>query len=229
MPDPPSHSEASQRAPEPERYPGYDVLTKRHSPSWNEKTRRVIAERLRTPREPRFFNVHEIDTVRAIAARVTPQPVHRPAIPVAELVDHKLHSGRQDGYRAADMPREREAWRRGIKALDAESHAAYGKAFRELGAAEQDALFRLMERGDLSDPAWGGMPAKTFFNQRLLTDIVDAYWSYPTAWSEMGYGGPASPRGYVRMGYGERDSWEPAEAHGGDLEAVRRINERVGE
>ena len=219
----------SHRAPGPERYPGYDVLTKRTSPSWNDQTRRVIAERLRTPREPRFFNVHELDTVRAIAARVTPQPAHRPAIPVAELVDHKLHINRQDGYRAADMPREREAWRRGIEALDAESRAAHGKAYRELDAAEQDALLRRMEQGDLHHEAWGGMPPKTFFNQRLLTDIVDAYWSYPTAWSEMGYGGPASPRGYVRMGYGERDPWEPAESHGGDTEAVRRINEHVGE
>ncbi len=35
-----------------ERYPGYDVLTKRHSPSWNDKTREVIAKRLRTPLEP---------------------------------------------------------------------------------------------------------------------------------------------------------------------------------
>jgi hypothetical protein len=215
------------RAPAPERYPGYDVLTKRHSPSWNEKTRQVIAARLRTPLERGFLNVHELETVRAIAARVTPQPAHRPAIPVAELVDHKLHKNRQDGYRAEDMPREREAWRRGIEALDAESQAAHGRAFRELGPAEQDALLRRMERGELHDPLWGGMPPRTFFNQRLLTDIVDAYWSYPTAWSEMGYAGPASPRGYVRMGYDERDPWEPAQAQGGNAEAVRRINERI--
>lgn len=227
MREPPSSRAQHHRSPGPERYPGYDVLTKRNSPSWNDKTREVIAARLRTPREPRFFNVHELDTVRAIAARVTPQPAHRPAIPVAELVDHKLHIDRQDGYRAADMPRAREAWRRAIAALDAESHAAHGRPFRELGGAEQETLLRRMEQGELHDPAWGGMPPRTFFNQRLLTDIVDAYWSYPTAWSEMGYGGPASPRGYVRMGYGERDPWEPAESHGGDTEAVRRINERI--
>ncbi|HEY2590280.1 MAG TPA: hypothetical protein VGI35_01710 [Steroidobacteraceae bacterium] len=71
------------------------------------------------------------------------------------------------------------------------------------------------------------MPPKTFFNQRLLTDIVDAYWSYPTAWSEMGYGGPASPRGYVRMGYDERDPWEPAQARDDDAAGTRRINQRI--
>ncbi len=29
-----------------ERYPGYDVLAKRHTPSWNEKTREVVDRRL---------------------------------------------------------------------------------------------------------------------------------------------------------------------------------------
>ncbi len=218
---------ADHRLPGTERYPGYDVLAKRNSPSWNDKTREVIAKRLRTPLEPRFLNVHELETVRAIAARITPQRPHRPPIPVAELVDHKLHVDRQEGYRAAAMPRVREAWRRGIAALDAESQASHGRAFRELEPVQQDALLRRMEQGDLNDPAWGGMPPKTFFNQRLLTDIVDAYWSHPTAWSEMGYGGPASPRGYVRMGYDERDPWEGAEAHVADAEAARRINERI--
>ncbi len=217
-----------RRLPGPARYPGYDVLAKRDTPSWNDKTRAVIAQRLRVPREPQFLDIHELETLRAIAAHITPQPVDRPAIPVAELVDHKLHIERQDGYRAADMPREREAWRRGLKELDTEARAAHGRAFRESSAAEQRALLERMERGDLHDPAWDGMPPKTFFNQRLLTDIVDAYWSHPTAWSEMGWGGPASPRGYVRMKYDERDPWEAAESHGADAEQVRRINERIG-
>jgi hypothetical protein len=212
----------------PERFPGYDVLTKRHTPSWNAKTREVIAERLATPREPRFLNIHELATVTALAGPVTPQPRHRPPVPVAELIDHKLHVNRQDGYRAQDMPREREAWRRGLRALDAEAQGAHGRAFLDLDPAAQLDLLRRMERGDLHDSAWGGMPPKTFFNQRLLTDVVDAYWSHPTAWSEMGFGGPASPRGYVRMDYDERDPWEAAESHGDDVETVRRVNQRIG-
>ncbi|MGH8260986.1 MAG: gluconate 2-dehydrogenase subunit 3 family protein [Steroidobacteraceae bacterium] len=211
-----------------ERYPGYDVLTKRHTLSWNRKTREVIAERLRTPREPRFFDVHELATVHAIAAHVTPQPHDRPPIPIAELIDHKLYVNRQDGYREAGMPREREAWRRGIAALDAESQREHECAFRELDAASQLTLLQRMERGDLHASAWEGMPPRTFFKRRLLTDLVDAYWSHPIAWSEMGFGGPASPRGYVRMGYDARDSWEAAESHGEDAAAVRRINQRIG-
>ena len=31
-------------------YPGYDVLSKRNTPSWNEQTRAVIDQRLKSPR-----------------------------------------------------------------------------------------------------------------------------------------------------------------------------------
>jgi hypothetical protein len=210
------------------RYPGYDVLTKRHTPSWNAKTRQVIDRRIAVPREPRFFTADEFETLLAIVDRITPQPRHRPPIPVAALVDEKLFTNRQDGYRAAEMPREREAWQRGLWALDAESQTAHGRVFRELPATAQDELLRKMASGELQHESWDGMPSATFFKHRLLTDIVHAYWSHPSAWSEMGWGGPASPRGYVRMGYDERDPWEPAQARGEDADQARRKNERVG-
>jgi len=34
------------------------------------------------------------------------------------------------------------------------------------------------------------------------------YCTQPAAWSEVGFRGPASPRGYVRHGFDERDPWE---------------------
>jgi hypothetical protein len=80
----------------PDRYPGYNVLAKRHTPSWNEQTRRVIDRRLAVPRTPRFFSDHEFATLEAIAAQVVPQPAHRPPIPVAGLIDAKLLDDIQD-------------------------------------------------------------------------------------------------------------------------------------
>ncbi len=147
---------------------------------------------------------------------------------MAALVDHKLHLDKSDGYRQAGMPREREAWRQGLRALDAEARDAYRAEFRHLGGAEQDALLKRMQDGDLTNGAWGSIPPKTFFKQRMARDIVFAYYSHPTAWSEIGWGGPASPRGYVRTGYDERDPWEAAEVKDGDAATARRKNHRVG-
>ncbi len=212
----------------PERYPGYDVLAKRNTPSWNHKTRQVIDERLAVPREPRFFTEAEYATVLAIAERIVPQPKTRPPIPVAALVDHKLLINQQDGYRAPGTPREREMWRQGLQALDAEAQAAHGGPFRAVNATAQDELLRRMQAGDMHAAEWGIIEPKQFFTKRMARDIVLAYYSHPTSWNEVGWGGPASPRGYVRLGYDERDPWEAAEASDGNVETARRKNLRVG-
>ena len=221
MPDHDSNSPARNR------YPGYDVLAKRIGPSWNEQTRRVVTHRLAIGGEPRFFTAEEFQTVSAIASRIVPQPAARPPIPVASLLDEKLASDKSDGYRLAGTPRDGDAWKLGLEALDAEAKAAYGEQFHSLAEGLQDTLLARMQSGDLKSPVWGNMPPKDFFNKRMARDIVFAYYAHPTAWSEIGWGGPASPRGYVRLDFDERDPWEAAEAGGGDEASVRRINRHV--
>lgn len=210
------------------RYPGYDVLAKRHTPSWNEKTRRVIDQRVAAPHEPRFFAAKEWQTLETVCQRIVPQPATRPPVPVAAMIDAKLFEDRGDGYRDHRLPPMKEAWQRGLHALDAEALHHHGKCFHALSGSKQDALLRAAQDGNLTDPAWKGMSSAVFFAKRLLADVVTAYYAHPTAWNEIGFGGPASPRGYVRMDFDRRDPWEAAEAKSGqELEAARK-NARVG-
>jgi hypothetical protein len=211
-----------------ERYPGYDVLAKRDSPSWNEQTRRVIDRRLTTPREPRFLGPEEWQALEALCAHIVPQPPTRPPVPVAAMVDEKLYEDKRDGYRDARLPPLREAWRRGLAAFDAEARHRHNIAFVALDAAEREALLRAAHAGELTDPAWGDMSAKLFFTKRALADIVAAYYGHPTAWSEIGFGGPASPRGYVRMNFDRRDPWEAAEAKPGHEQEAAKDNAAIG-
>jgi hypothetical protein len=125
------------------------------------------------------------------------------------------------------MPREGVAWRLGLKALNAEARAAYGGDFCDLKDGLQDALLARMRNGDLTSPEWSGMSPRDFFTRRMARDLVLAYYAHPTAWSEIGWGGPASPRGYVRLDFNERDPWEAAEARGDNDARVRRINRHV--
>jgi len=208
-------------------YPGYDVLAKRHTPSWDAVTRRVIDRRLAVTHEPRFFSAAEWTVADAVCRRILPQPADRPPVPLAALLDAKLLADVGDGFREADMPYMREAWKQGVAAIEAESRARHSSGFAALDAADQDALLGMMHRGELSDPAWEGLGAKEFFTKRLLSDIPGLYYSHPTAWSEMGFGGPASPRGYVRMALGRRDPWEAAEAKPGHEQEALRANRHV--
>jgi hypothetical protein len=38
-----------------------------------------------------------------------------------------------------------------------------------------------------------------------------AYYSHPSAWNEIGFGGPAYPRGYKNLGLDRREPWEVRE------------------
>ncbi|HUW80301.1 MAG TPA: gluconate 2-dehydrogenase subunit 3 family protein [Acidocella sp.] len=210
------------------RYPGYNVLSKRDGMSWNDATRTVIETRLAIVNEPKFFNAGEWRTLCALCARILPQPDDRPTIPLAAYIDRNMLANGASGTRIAPMPYDGEAWRRALVALDAEALRAYGAPFAALSEQNADALLRLMQSGDLHDPAWGVVPPKLFFAKRVLVDIPAVYYAHPTAWSEIGFGGPASPRGYVRMAANRRDPWEAAEAKPErPSEHILRDNQRV--
>lgn len=211
-----------------ERYPGYDVLTKRWTQSWNAQTREVIDRRLAISGEPQFFSAVEWRTLAAVCDRIMPQPDTRPPVPLPAFVDQKIADGMLDGYRYAEMPPQGEAWRRGLAALDQEARDAHGTPFHELSPERKDNLLRRMQHGELTAPVWAGMPCRLFFEHRVIPDIVHAYYAHPVAWSEIGFGGPASPRGYVRMGLNRRDPWEPVEATSTDADDARRKNAHVG-
>ena len=210
------------------RYPGYDVSAKRWTPSWNSKTREVIDRRLAPHPGPRFLSKDQFALLEALCARILPQDDRPEPAPLAAYVDEKLHLDKRAGYRNARLPPLREAWTRGLEALDAEARAAYGRGFAALDLGSQDRLIACMSRGELKAAAWGDMPCALFFKDRVMSEIPRAYYALPAAWNEMGFGGPAAPRGYVRLDVDKRDPWEAAERSEGGEARARKANARVG-
>ncbi len=209
------------------RYPGYDVLNKRDTPSWDPVTRQVVEERMSMPTTPRHFDAMQWAIVTALCGRIVAQPDDRPPVPVAAMLDAKLHENHGDGWRDGRMPPLREAWRTGLAALEAESLAAHGAGYAQLTAPQQTQLIEAMQRGELHAAAWQGMPSELFFSNRVLRDLYGAYYSHPASWSEIGFGGPANPRGYVRLNKDRRDPWEAIEASPENEASVRKENARV--
>ena len=107
------------------------------------------------------------------------------------------------------MPPMAEAWRRGLAGVEAEAGRRHGRAFADLDAEGQDAVLLGGGKRRRSTPPASMASRRThFFRHVLLKTVVGVYYSHPKAWSEIGFGGPASPRGYVRLGLDERDRWE---------------------
>jgi hypothetical protein len=193
-------------------YEGYDVLQKRDSPSWDEITREVVRKRLHEVPERRFLNRDEWKTLEAVCHRLIPQPERREPVPIVPFIDEKLHNDQGDGYRYENMPPLRQAWRLGIGGIEAEARRLRHRPFANLGPEHQDGILRAIQKGEVRDGVWKELPPKRFFSDTLLKTVVGIYYAHPAAWSEIGWGGPASPRGYVRRRLDEHDPWEAAEA-----------------
>ena len=181
-------------------YVDYDVLAKWHTPSWDDQTREIIRKRLVEVPERKFFTEVEWQTLESICARLVPQPERSNPIPIVPWIDEKLHHDRRDGFRYDAMPPLREAWRLGLEGIDEESHRQFETPFRLLPETCQNTVLRAIQGGDVHGGVWARLPAQRFFTTVLLKEVVGEYYAHPAAWSEVGFGGPASPRGYVRLG-----------------------------
>jgi len=196
----------------PPRFPGYDVLAKWDSPSFDDVTRDVLALRLSAVPPRRWLTAAEWDLLDAINARLLPQPDRALPIPITPWIDAMLHDDRGEGFRHPDMPPLRDAWRRGLAAVDDEARRLHDSPFAALDGAAQDAVLCLLSDGRAASPRWQGIDARRFFIHHLLKTAAGIYYAHPLAWNEIGFGGPASPRGYVRLGFDGRDPWEAKEA-----------------
>ncbi|NEX64596.1 gluconate 2-dehydrogenase subunit 3 family protein [Noviherbaspirillum galbum] len=192
-------------------YPGYDVLAKWDSPSFDDKTRKVLDARLRTPPARRFFSEEEWRLMEALADRLLPQPDRADPVPIVAMLDEQLFFDRGEGFRHEDMPRQQQAWRAGLAAIDAEARLRFGAPFAALDLARQDGLLQDIANNAVNHRLWEAIPAERFFIHFLLKGAAGVYYSHPSAWSEIGFGGPASPRGYVRLGFNGRDPWDARE------------------
>lgn len=191
------------------RFPGYDVLGQRKT--WDQATRAVVLRRLGPPPVLRFFSASEEPTARALIDRLLAQD-DEPRIPVIEMIDQRLLERRGDGYRYETMPEDSEAWHRSIEAIDVDARESFGVGFADLDVRHQ---MELIERVRCLDGDWHGLPAGRLF-ELWMRYACDAYYSHPWAWNEIGFGGPAYPRGYKNLGIGKREPWEVEERDASD-------------
>ena len=194
------------------RFPGYSTLKKWDSPSWNDATRTAVGHRLHHPPERTFFTPEEFTTLQALCDRIVPQSNVTDKVPIAAFVDHKMAANQTDGMQQDGEPTMQELWRRGLRALDAEAKLRFGAPFAELIGGRQDDVISFLQNKDVRASEWDDVPLDSFFKSRVLHDIVTYFYGMPQGWDLIGFGGPASPRGYVRMGFDRHDPWDAVEA-----------------
>lgn len=196
------------------RYPHYDVLSQ--VDHWDEVTRRVVLDRVERVPPIRFFTADEAQTLKAFCDIATAQD-EEPRIPVLSYIDEKLESGVGDGWQFEDLPGDGEVWRRVARGLDDEAGGRYAEAPEEVRVQ----IVHRFSKAELGDGVWSELDVGRAWGV-VMRYVVQAFYSHPWAWNEIGFGGPAYPRGYSAFGsphLGEREPWEGVES--ADYDPVR--------
>ena len=194
---------------QPGYYPGYSTLVQKKA--WDETTRRIVLTRVKEAPQLGFFTVREAEVLSAVVERVLPQDDRGPhrTIPILPAIDERLRKNTLNGFRYEDMPPDQEAYHLAIRAIDEMARTGFGASFTELEVHRQELLLKSLHDGNPDPPheVWQGMPVHRFW-ALLMEDCVTTYYAHPWAWDEIGYGGPAYPRGYMRLEHGLPEPWE---------------------
>ena len=197
---------------QPGYYTGYSTMAQKKK--WDEATRNVVHERMERTPPLRFFSEQEAKLLSAVIDRLIPQDDRAEArtIPILPAIDDRLFGNSLNGFRYEDMPPDREAYKLAIQAIDEMAKSRFSQAFAELSVHRQELILKSLHDGkpDPDHPIWHRMPVHRAW-ALLMEDCVTAYYAHPWAWDEIGYGGPAYPRGYMRLEGGLPEPWEKPE------------------
>ena len=192
------------------RFPGFDVLDEVER--WDAVTAGVVLARLAPPPELSIFTKAEQATAEALCDQLLAQH-EEPRIPVAALIDVRLATGETDGWHFADLPPDVEAWQRTLAFLDEDARAIAGVPFGRLPLAKQAGCVQAIQQ--LGTQRWHDFPAHQVWS--LWTRYAcTAFYSHPWAWNEIGFPGPAYPRGYKNLGLDSREGFEVADVRNDD-------------
>lgn len=159
---------------------------------------------------PQVLSPGQLATLRELADRLVPQS-GAGRIDLAARIDADLAAGRGDGWRPSGLPDDAAAYRIGLEAV---------ASIWPKDAAQQDDLVRRIIAGDVTAGTWSGDVLRRWFDD-VRTDLARIWLAHPASLARVGYDGFATagpgvqPAGYVSLGAGMRDPWEPTEL--GDL------------
>lgn len=193
-------------------YPEGSVRALLHTDHVTEATRAALEARLAASAayEPQFFDAATYGLLRAVAARLLPQPDRQTPIELAWEVDKRLLEGKSDGWRYDTMPPDREAYRLGLGGINQAAQAQFQREFEALDADSQDAVLQQVAAGQAPGENWQHLPQHRFFEE-LLVELTEIYYAHPLAQEEIGYVGMADLPGWHYLGLNNREDREPQE------------------
>ncbi len=186
------------------RFPGFEAQAQ--SPHWDDVTTGVVLARLGRPADLRFFTPAEEAAARALFDQLLDQR-REPRGPVVNMVDSRLAENQTDGWHYDGMAPDGESWRASLAALDEDAFSRHGVSFALVPWQDQIAMLESIQDATQWHE-FSGAHIWSLWTRYACT----AFYSHPSAWDEIGFAGPAYPRGYRNLGLDAREPFEVADA-----------------
>lgn len=187
-------------------YPDYDVMA--HADQWDDLTRKIVIQRLNPPVAFTALNDWEQKMIAKVSEHLAYDDRNEIIAWIVSYFDSQLAEEIGESERKPNTPPQKQLICDGIKAIEHWARMIGGQGFLESDTEVQFQILTTLQLGKLSAfNQWQSSLQKDLFT-KLAGMVIKAYYSHPTVWSEIGYGGPAYPRGYVRVELGLTDPWE---------------------
>jgi hypothetical protein len=193
------------------RYPSFNVLDEKNE--WDDHTQQIVTSRTQPIADYQFLNEQEVGILSCLCSLLVNDDSPDTLEFVIGHFDQTLYSSPGEGQRKVGVLAAPELIRKGLKAIEQSSQQKYFVPFTKLSTERQNQMIHDISAAR-AEPTevWNGMLQQALF-EKLMRLTVEAYCSHPRVWSEIGYAGPAYPRGYVRTQLGQLDPWEAKAEH----------------
>jgi pimeloyl-ACP methyl ester carboxylesterase len=176
-------------------------------------TREVLTARMNESVETTALTENELLTLRALGASVIPDC----AFDLAARIDKSLAEAKRDGWRFDLLPKDTDAWKRGILSLDLAAKRLYKVPFVALDPSRQDDMLRQVQHGDLGKGVLGilhiGADEKAFDRDQMQHWFEDVrgefakhYVADPRTMDRIGFTGFADEKGFTQIRLEDQES-----------------------
>ncbi len=86
-----------------------------------------------------------------------------------------------------------------VAGLDETARVRHQICFADCAAANREAIVADFATGGLAGGSWARVNVSRAWSV-CMRAILSGFYSHPWAWNEIGFGGPAYPRGFMRTG-----------------------------
>lgn len=185
-------------------YPTYDVYSEKNE--WDTGTQEVLHKRVH-PVEGSMLTADMKRTLQAIAKSLFPSHIGEQTLSISMNLDQRLTNKKLKAFPKGAAHSKEQIILQGLTFAEHESILEDKKPFFQLSDDEKHEKLHRWRVNKGNNEVWTPIKSSLFYTT-ITAELLKLIYSDPSVWSNIGFGGPAYPRGYYAFGPKQFDNWE---------------------